>query len=640
MNKLYNTITLVLLTLVVAAGAATAQNRAYTASDSQVQFLLNRIETRTDTYKRNVIAALDRSPLNNTDSEDMVANYITEFENATDALKQRFEARRSVSADVQEVLTRAANINQFMQNNRLTTRVQSDWTVLRADLMTLARYYNVSWDWNATINDDYNTNTRPYRVSDSSVQALLTRIEANTDRYRSVVERALDRSSINNTNTEDNIAQFISDFENETDELKRKFDSRSSIGADVSEVLSRASYIDRFMRNNRLNAASQREWRTLRNDLNTLATYYDVSWNWNNIPINNTTRTDLNGTYRLNTSLSDNVSTIVGDAANKYYTGNQRERVRENLERRLTPPNMLGIERVGQQVTIGSNLSQQITFSADGRARTETNNNGRTVRITANQSNDGVTLNYEGDRMNDFFVSFMPMSNGQLKVMRRVYLENRNETVTVTSVYDKTDATAQWSLMDYDNTTGNTSDDQFVVPNNTTMTAVLENMISTKTSQNGDRFQMRVTSPSQYDGAIIEGRVVKTERSGRVSGRAQVSLEFDTIRLRNGQTYRFAGLVDEVRMANGETVSVNNEGSVRDNSQTNKTIKRGAIGAGIGAIIGAIAGGGKGAVIGAVVGGGAGAGSVLIQGKDDVELDSGTAFSLTATAPSNLNSTR
>jgi azurin len=31
------------------------------------------------------------------------------------------------------------------------------------------------------------------------------------------------------------------------------------------------------------------------------------------------------------------------------------------------------------------------------------------------------------------------------------------------------------------------------------------------------------------------------DQGGRLSGRSEMSLTFDTIRLRNGQTYRFAG---------------------------------------------------------------------------------------------------
>jgi YMGG-like Gly-zipper len=179
-----------------------------------------------------------------------------------------------------------------------------------------------------------------------------------------------------------------------------------------------------------------------------------------------------------------------------------------------------------------------------------------------------------------------------------------------------------------------------LLPNNTRLTAVLGTPISTKTSQNGDRFTMEVTAPSEFNGATIEGRVATTQRSGAVTGRANMSLEFDTIRLRDGRTYRFAGIVDDVTMANGEKVAVNNEGTVRDNNQTTKTVTRAGIGAALGALIGAIAGGGSGAAIGAAVGAGAGAGTVILQGKGDVELTQGTQFVITASAPANAGLNR
>jgi hypothetical protein len=53
----------------------------------------------------------------------------------------------------------------------------------------------------------------------------------------------------------------------------------------------------------------------------------------------------------------------------------------------------------------------------------------------------------------------------------------------------------------------------------------------------------------------------------------------------------------------------------------------------VGAIIGAIAGGGKGAAIGAIVGAGAGAGSVYVQGRNDLDLDAGTEVTIRATGP-------
>ena len=774
-RKIINLFTFALLTIgLTATMSVQAQTRPYRVSDSNVQYLLNRIESRTDIYKRDLNRALDGSRLNGTDTEDSVMSYVTEFENSTDALKQKFDAKNSVTADVEDVLNRAAFINQFMKNNRLNVISQRSWANIRTDLTTLAGYYSINGDWTnpSTVNT---ATSNPYRVNDNMVRTLLSRIETKTDNYKRVLNTALDRSRLNNTDSEDMINNYVTEFENSTDSLKRKFDDRQSANADISEVLNRAYYIDNFMRQNRLAPNAERQWLSLKTDLETLANYYNVSFNWNNAPTtnnnNNTTtgrlpfrvnennvrtllsrieqrtdtykrnmntaldrsvlnntrseetlysyitdfekstdslkqnfdarrstaadveevlnrayfingfmrdyrftpsaegdwnllRTDLNtlsnyysvnfdfdkrqylpmskfdsmltGTYRLNTAQSDNVSEVVGRAISSYYRTGQQDRIQKNLERRLTSPDMLAIEKRDKQVTVGSSSSPQITFTADNVARNETTNNGRTIKVTANTSYDGVALNYEGDRINDFYVNFIPMNNGQLKVVRRVYLENRNETVTVASVYDKTNNTAQFYNLGNDNTAGN-QNDNFVVPNNTQLIARLTSAISTKASQNGDKFSMEVTSPSQYDGAIIEGRITKAERSGQVSGRANVSLEFDTIRLKNGQTYRFAGIVDNVKLASGENVTVNNEGSVRDNNQTTKTVQRAGIGAALGALIGAIAGGGQGAAIGAAVGAGAGAGTVLIQGRDDVELDQGSEFTITATAPSSVN---
>jgi hypothetical protein len=162
---------------------------------------------------------------------------------------------------------------------------------------------------------------------------------------------------------------------------------------------------------------------------------------------------------------------------------------------------------------------------------------------------------------------------------------------------------------------------------------VLNNDLTTKQAKQGDRFTMTVREPGQYEGAVIEGTVGSVNQGGRLTGRSGMSLNFDTIRLRNGQTSRFAGVLESVRTLNGDTVKVDNEGTAQGDNQTTQTVQRAGIGTAIGAIIGAIAGGGKGAVIGAVIGAAGGAGSVYVQGKDDMELPSGTEVTIRATAP-------
>ena len=128
----------------------------------------------------------------------------------------------------------------------------------------------------------------------------------------------------------------------------------------------------------------------------------------------------------------------------------------------------------------------------------------------------------------------------------------------------------------------------------------------------------------------MEGTISRVNAPGRVGGRAEMALNFERIRLRNGRTYQFAGTIESVRGANGDTIGVHKEGTLEDGSQTEKTVQRGAIGAALGAIVGAISGGGQGAAIGAAIGAGGGAGTVIAQGRDQLELARGTEFTIIA----------
>lgn len=648
-NKIFYSFALICAGFVLLAADNTkAQTPRLQASNQQVRTLLNRIVAETVTFKREIQTVVDRGEIDDTNREDRIMDLVADFQDATGTLRSRFTSRQVIGGEVSDVLDKARPINDFITRNQISGRAASRWVPLRNDLSTLSRYYRVSWNWNQPVSTP--PVTEAYTATDNQLRNLISQIEDRTNTYKSHINSSLDRSNINNTNTEDSISSYIRKFEDATDRLKERFNSHQSTGADASEVLNRARFIDQFMANNRVDRDATRDWSSLRTDLNTLATYYNVSWNWNqqlpgntgNIFPNRDRNFDarITGTYRLNASRSDNVSDVL-DRSVGSYTVDQRDNMRRNLERRLTAPEMIAIEKNNRTVRIASSNSPQVSFEADGIAKTETNDRGRTITTTATADINGITINYQGDRISDFYVTFSPGANGQLNVTRRIYLENRNETVTVASVYDKVDSSAQWSTVNNGTTTGINpiGANDFYIPNGTRITASLRETVSTKASQVGDRFAMEVTSPSQYRGAVIEGKVAQAANSGRISGRANVSLEFDTITI-SGRSYRFAGIIESVNAANGDTVTVNNEGTVRDSSQTTTTATRAGIGAVLGAIIGAIAGGGQGAAIGAGVGAGAGAGSVLITGRDTIELGPGSTFNITATAPANTGITR
>jgi hypothetical protein len=512
---------------------------------------------------------------------------------------------------------------------------------IKRRLVTLLALVVVAWAGAFT-----QAQAQTYRGTTSAMRQLILRIENRTDALRNTLN-AQNQTRTYGTGAE-NINTLVQDLDTAVGQLRQNFDQRRSTTADVQEVLNRAAVIDQVINSRRIrNVAVSRSWTNLRADLNQLATAYNLSrpsisqtYPTNTFPTTGSVgygANRLTGTYSLDPSQSDDPGQAADRATQSIGLGN-RTRLRDQLAARLESPAEIAIELRGRDVTLASSRAPQITFAADGMERVETTSNGRTIRARATLIGDQLTVNSTGDRETEFNVTFNPIDNGRrMSVTRRVYVQGLSRPVVVQSTYNKTSDVARFDInsgpQTYPNNYPATSNTDFVIANGESVIAVLDNDLSTATAREGDRFTAIVRQPFQYEGAVIEGHVSNVQRSGRITGRSQLTLNFDTIRLRDGRSSRFAGLLESVRTTQGDTVRIDNEGSIRDNNQTTRTAERAAIGTAVGAIIGAIAGGGKGAAIGAIVGAGGGAGSVYVQGRDDLDLLRGAELTIRATGP-------
>jgi DNA mismatch repair ATPase MutS len=271
---------------VAAPAHAQVIGQPYRRSDKEVERILHRIENQANSFRQSLDAALDRSRLNGTNQEDDINAFIKNFDEKTKRLHDRFDDHKSVAADVEAVLNSAASIDQFMRRQRLSERAQNDWSTLRASLDNLAEAYNVTWRWEGLAVLTPTTVVTatpvglPYRLSDKEVERILHRIEEQSSKFRSSLDSALDRSSLNDTDREDNINAFTGEFDQEVRRLHDRFDEHKSVAADVQAVLDRASRIDGFMRRRRLTEKAQNEWSALRANLDQLAEAYSVAWRW------------------------------------------------------------------------------------------------------------------------------------------------------------------------------------------------------------------------------------------------------------------------------------------------------------------------------------------------------------------------
>ena len=645
MRKIRKTIFMAFLLALMTVGLATTGFAQYGTNDAAIRDVVRRIQTRTDSLQRVVQDAADR---NNYRLDD-VNRLSLDFENAANQLDRRLGSRRANTADAQALLDRGAQIDTFFANNRLGGGSRREWQAIRTDLDQLATYYNLSTNWSSGgigTGNIGNTGNNNYSLNDFQMRQLIDRLNVRSATFSRNLRNDLNRSSYNNRYSLDEVRRQLSDFETALVQLRNRVNSRQSSSSDARNVLDRAAFLNNFIADQQLSYQTENNWTSLRTDLDQLASAYNIAWNWSNVPAGTSggnyggnyggSRRDLTGTFQLNSTRGDDVRRAIDDATRNLSQA-ERQRVYDSLMRRFESPQMIAIDRRGNSVTIVSSRAPQINFVADGREQVETTPGGRSIRVRANFSGDALTITRSGERANDFTVTFDPSRDGrELLVTRTLYSDRMTQPVTVKSYYDRTSDVAQLNIYDT-NREGNAGGGEvatgtFVIPNGTELVGVLNNDLSTQNVREGERFTMTVRS-GQYDGATIEGSVVSIDRAGRISGRSQMTLDFDTIRLRDGQSYRFAGILESVRTPNGDVVRVDNEGAVRDSDQTNKTIQRTAIGTAVGAIIGAIAGGGKGAAIGAVVGAGAGAGSVYVQGRNDLDLTAGTELTVRATGP-------
>lgn len=163
-----------------------------------------------------------------------------------------------------------------------------------------------------------------------------------------------------------------------------------------------------------------------------------------------------------------------------------------------------------------------------------------------------------------------------------------------------------------------------IIPRDSMLLVELNSSLSTDASQRGDRFQARVLQPGEYQGAIVDGRVTRVKRPGKVKGVAELQLAFDQIRMPDNRVSNLSAEVVEVVDTGQEEVGeVDPEGGVKGKDSTKDDVAKVGAATGIGAIIGGIVGGGKGAAIGAAIGGGAATGGVLSRRGRDIRLERG-----------------
>jgi type IV secretion system protein VirB10 len=185
---------------------------------------------------------------------------------------------------------------------------------------------------------------------------------------------------------------------------------------------------------------------------------------------------------------------------------------------------------------------------------------------------------------------------------------------------------------------------EFVVDPGTRIPLSLINSITTKHAAEGDRIYLETVFPILVGGKIVippgsyvAGTVTQVRRPGRMKGRGEIYLRFDTLTLPNGVTRDFRARVGQLDGRATEELD-KTEGKIRSEGNKSgdvRTVAEGAAGgASVGAIAGSVAGhAGMGAGIGAAAGAAAGLAGVLFTRGPEAVLAKGTTMEMVLDRP-------
>jgi type IV secretion system protein VirB10 len=175
-----------------------------------------------------------------------------------------------------------------------------------------------------------------------------------------------------------------------------------------------------------------------------------------------------------------------------------------------------------------------------------------------------------------------------------------------------------------------------VVPAGTVIPVTLTTRVSTKNAKDGDGIYGKTAFPITVDnkivipeGSNVRGKIVEVKRPGRVKGKAELTLNFQTLILPSGITlpiYTSLGGAGGAGERKGEA-TVQGDSSKTDDAKTIGTTAAG------GAVIGGIPSRGKGAAVGGVGGAAVGTAAVLLTRGKDLVLEPGTTLEIVLDRP-------
>jgi hypothetical protein len=235
-------------------------------TDRDVKALVSRIEDARDKFDDALDDDLKHKVLRGPNGEVNVEDFLNDFQKNIDRLEERLKPDYAASAEVGTLLRQGTAVDNFFRQHAPGTRGESEWNRLAADLKTLATAYGTSFP--------LAENAPVRRMGDGEVAETADQLSKSASQLKKSLDADLKKNPAIDKATRDEIIQEADDWSKEAKALKSRVKDGKPSSGEAQQVLSRASRLQSFIRNNQVPSAAS-AWTGIDGQVQALATAYN-----------------------------------------------------------------------------------------------------------------------------------------------------------------------------------------------------------------------------------------------------------------------------------------------------------------------------------------------------------------------------
>jgi hypothetical protein len=245
---------------------AFAQDRL---TDRDVKALVSRIEDARDKFDDALDDDLKQKVLRGPNGEVDVENFLNDFQKNIDRLEERLKPDYAASAEAGTLLRQGSAIDAFFRQHKPGTKGESEWNRLASALKTLAVAYGAAFP--------LPENAPVRRMGDGEVAEAAELLSKSASQLKKSLDADLKKNPAVDKATRDEIIKEADDWSKEAKALRSRVKDGKPSSGEAQQVLSRASRLQSFIKNNQVPAAAS-TWAGLDGQVQALATAYNQTW--------------------------------------------------------------------------------------------------------------------------------------------------------------------------------------------------------------------------------------------------------------------------------------------------------------------------------------------------------------------------